>query len=272
MSVSSPDRITFLVVGCQRCGTTWLDAALREHPQVYLPATKQSYFFDRHFNRGAEWWLERFSDDAAERIAVGEVATGYSLADAVPRMASLVPHVKLIMAVRNPIERAYSNFLTRRAEQGWVSFEDALAREPDLLERGKYIEQIEAILRHYPRERFLLKFYDDFAQDNRSYFQEILGFIGVDTNFESSQFGRRRNAAMFSRLRSALHKVGLKPALVALSRSGAGDVVRRLNNQRRTPRDAGIDPQLRAKLVDMFRPFNDRLGEFAGRDLSTWNR
>src|SRR5690554_2819459 len=99
----SPDRITFLVVGCQRCGTTWLDAALREHPEVYLPDTKQSYFFDRNLDKGAAWWLERFAGASERHRAVGEVATGYSLPHAVGPMAELVPHARLVMTVRHPI-------------------------------------------------------------------------------------------------------------------------------------------------------------------------
>lgn len=272
MATPSPDCVTFLVVGCQRCGTTWLDAALREHPQVYLPETKQSYFFDRHFDKGADWWLERFAGAGAEHRAVGEVATGYSLPQAVDRMADLVPQAKLVMTMRHPIERAYSFFQSRRAEQGWSSFEQALEADPELISRGRYIEQIEHLLTRYPRERLLLLFYDDFAKDNAAYLRSVLEFIGVDPDFQSSQVGRRRNAAMFPRARRALHRVGLKPILTALSRSPVGDAVRRANNRRRTDPSEAMSAETRRRLVDEFKPFNDRLAKFAGRDLSHWNQ
>lgn len=272
MPVPSPDRVTFLVVGCQRCGTTWLDAALREHPQVFLPAAKQSYFFDRNFERGADWWLERFADAAPGHLAVGEVATGYSLPHAADRMAALTPHAKLVMTMRHPVERAYSFFKSRRAEQGWSSFEEALEADPELISRGKYIDQIEHLLRHYPRERLLLLFYDDFARDNAAYLRQVLKHIGVDPDFQSTQVGRRRNAAMFPRLRRSLHRAGLKPLLTTLSRSPIGDAVRRANNQRRTDPSEAMSAETRRRLVDEFRPFNERLAKFAGRDLSHWNQ
>jgi hypothetical protein len=272
MNEPSPDRVNFLVVGCQRCGTTWLDAALREHPQVFLPATKQSYYFDRHLDKGDAWWLERFADSGPDHIAVGEVATGYTLPHAIPPMATLVPHAKLVMTMRHPVERAFSFFQSRRAEQGWSSFEQAMEADPEIIARGKYIDQIEQLLTHYPREQVLLLLYDDFAGDNAAFLRSVLTFIGVDPTFESSQAGRRRNAAMFPRLRRALHTVGLKPVLAALSRSQVGDAVRRANNRRRTDPSTSIAPETRRRLVDEYRPFNDRLGAFLGRDLSHWNQ
>ena len=86
-----PTRVTFLMVGCQRSGTTWVDAALREHPEVFLPRLKQTYFFDRHHDRGADWYLEQFAGAEPEHRAVGEVATGYCLLDSIPRVAALLP-------------------------------------------------------------------------------------------------------------------------------------------------------------------------------------
>ena len=144
--MTKPEDITFLMVGCQRCGTTWVDAALREHLEIYLPEQKQSYFFDRNYDRGMDWYLGRFDAVNTKHKAVGEVATGYSLPHAVQNMAKHLPHVKIIMAMRNPIERAYSNYRVRYVEEGWSSFEDALEKSPDLLERGQYADQIEHLL------------------------------------------------------------------------------------------------------------------------------
>ncbi|MCZ6836347.1 MAG: hypothetical protein O7G85_11285, partial [Planctomycetota bacterium] len=73
----SPDRVSFLMVGCQRCGTTWIDAALREHPEIYLPPQKQTYFFDRNYESGIDWYLSQYQEVQPCHQAVGEVATGY---------------------------------------------------------------------------------------------------------------------------------------------------------------------------------------------------
>ena len=264
--------VTFLMVGCQRCGSTWVDAALRDHPEIYLPAQKQSYFFDQHYDRGIDWYLDRFRDVTSAHRAVGEIATGYSLPHAVPMMAEHFPDAKLIMAMRHPIERAYSNFRTRRAEQGWSSFEDALEQSPDLLERGAYIDQIEHLLEHYPRDRMLFLLYDDLDRDDRAYLRRILEFLEVDPDIDSRQIGQRKNAAAYPRLRRVLHRAGLKPALRALSKSPVGDMIRRRNKKTGGVAAPSIDPATRTRLVDHFRPLNDRLGTFLDRDLAAWNQ
>lgn len=273
---ATAQTVTFLMVGCQRCGTTWVDAALREHPQVHLPPQKQTYFFDRHFGAGDDhdlaWYLGQFDGAGPEHRAVGEVATGYSLPHAIPPMAEHFPHVKLIMSMRHPVERAYSNYLTRCAEEGWPSFEAALETSPDLLERGRYIEQIEGLLQHYPRERILFLLYEDLARDDRVYLRSILEFLDVDASFESSQIGRRMNAARMARLRRTLHRMGLKPALRALSRSPIGDLVRRRTRTGGRDSSTTMDARTRARLVEAFEPFNARLARFLERDLDGWNR
>ncbi len=270
--MAAPSDITFLMIGCQRSGTTWTDAALREHPEVYLPATKQSYFFDRNYHEGHEWYLSRFEEVDDRHKAVGEVATGYSTLEAIPRMAHDLPHVKLFMTMRHPIDRAHSYYISRRATHGWRSMEQALDERPDLLTRGEYIDQVEALLKHYPPERLLLLFYDDFSRDDRAYLRSILEFLDVDPNFESSQFGRMRNSAMFPRLRAALNRVGLRPVLRVVSRSPIGDAIRGAKKRSGAKAYDQMDPSLRARLVDHFRPYNDRLAAFCDRDLSDWNR
>ena len=54
--VSHEHPLTFLVLGCQRCGTTWLDAALREHPEIYLPPQKQTYFWKQVIHDGKQYF------------------------------------------------------------------------------------------------------------------------------------------------------------------------------------------------------------------------
>ena len=264
-----PSRVTFLVAGCERCGTTWIDAALRSHADVFLPAEKQSYFFDRNHEQGADWYLERFADAGSAR-AVGEVATGYCLPDAVPRMAALLPHVRLIMSMRNPIDRAYSNYMSRREQMGWSSMDDAIERSPEMLERGHYAEQIEAILAHYDRSQLALVFFDDLESDDRGFLRGILEHIGVDADVDSPMIGQAKNSAMFPRVRRVMHRAGLKPLLVATSRSSLGDSIRRVRRRMKLPAYAPLDPGVRERLHEHFRPWNERLEKLAGRDLGHW--
>ncbi len=265
-------KVTFVMAGCQRCGTTWVDAALREHPQVFLPEKKQAYFFDENYDKGIDWYLDQFADATDQQTAVGEVATGYCLPHAVPLMAKHLPDINIIMAMRHPVDRAYSNYQVRKAVRRWSSFESAIEEAPDFLARSRYIEQIEALLEHYPREQLHLPLYDDLRKDDRAYLASMLEFLDVDPTFVSSQIGQQRNASMFPRLRKALTSIGLRPVVKALSRSVIGDTIRRRNKKRRKPSSTSLNPETRTRLVEYFKPYNDRLAELLGRDLSHWNQ
>ena len=271
MNTPQPEIVTFLMAGCQRCGSTWVDAALREHPEVFLPTQKQTYFFDEQYDKGIDWYLNHFADVQESDVAVGEISTGYCLLHAIPLMAKHLPHIKIILAMRHPVERAYSNYQVRKAVNNWPSFEVALEEEPDLYERGRYIEQIETILEHYPPEQLHCVLYDDLRKNDRKYLQSILEFIGVDKTFESSQIGLLRNASMFPRLRKILRCIGLKPIVTMLSKSSFGNTVRRHNKKKRKPSSSTMKSKTRAKLASYYKPYNDRLAEFLGRDLQHWN-
>ena len=265
----TPEIVNFLIIGCQRCGTTWVDAALREHPDVYLPPQKQTYFFDRHWEQGHRWYLDNFRGAMPSHKAVGEIATGYCLPDAVARMADLLPHVRLVMIMRHPLDRAWSYYWSRKADMGWNTFHQALEEEPDIVERGLYADQVECILRHYPQEQLLLLFHDDLARDDRAFLDQILTFIGLQPGWSSSMIRQNKNAAMFPRTRHALNAIGMKPLLGFLSRSPLGTLVRRLKKP--SSRGEGMSPALRRELSDTFRDANARLADIAGRNLSHWN-
>jgi hypothetical protein len=266
----SPEVVTFLVLGCPRCGTTWIDRALREHPEVYLPAQKQSYFFDQNFDKGLDWYLANFRDIPEGKQAVGEVATSYTLPHAFPMVADHFGHAKMVVTIRNPIDRAYSYYLSRKEANGWKSFEEGIEAEPDIVKRGEYIDQIEMILERVPRERLLVLFFDDLESDDRAFLRRLLTFIDADPAVEVSALGQQVNAVMYPRLRRLFHRLGLKPILTAVSRSRLGDAIRRRRRKAGGPAYEPMREETRARLAAHYKPFNDRLAAFAGRDLSHW--
>ena len=273
MSTGSNDGpLTFLMVGCQRCGTTWVDAALRDHPQVYLPDAKQSYFFDRAYERGIDWYVSLFDGAGPEHVAVGEIATGYCLVDVVPMVASHFPDIRLLMVVRHPVDRLMSNYQVRKQEQGWSSLEQAIEDDPDLLARSRYGEQLDAMLEHWPRDRIKVLFHEDLSLDDRAYYRSICAFLGVDPDIETKQFGQIKNSAMFPRVRRFFTTIRLRPFLNALSRSPVGTMVRRMKKQSGRRGYATMSPETRRMLLDEFADSNRRLAELTGRNLDHWNQ
>src|SRR3954470_22907026 len=140
---------TFLISGAQRCGTTSMYKTLSQHPQV-LPAVlhKGVHYFDTSFGRGLDWYRGHFPTRAAARrvaeavgVPEGRVITGESSPYymfhpmAGRRIAATLPDARLIILLRDPVERAYSAF-THESARGFedLSFERALAVEQERLD------------------------------------------------------------------------------------------------------------------------------------------
>ena len=129
----------FLVIGSARCGTSWLDENLRQHPEVYLPRDdKEVHFFDNKYHMGIEWY-ERFFE-GSEAQAIGEVTPSYLYYGHVAgRIKEHVPDVKMIALLRNPAERAYSHYWNivanhkKRNEPFDMTFEEKLVQNPKLI-------------------------------------------------------------------------------------------------------------------------------------------
>lgn len=175
----------FLVVGAQRAGTTWLDARLRSHPAIYLPERrKEIHFFDRYFDRGAAWYEDFFPEgEAAARYgAIGEVTPAYLFEPRVPeRLRRLVPECRIVAILREPVDRAYSQYgLAVRDLAEERSFEAYLRANPAVLERGRYSVQLERFLERFPRERIFVGLFEEMVGEPASFLPELAGFLGVD--------------------------------------------------------------------------------------------
>ncbi|HEY7614721.1 MAG TPA: sulfotransferase [Gemmatimonadales bacterium] len=173
-----------LIIGAQRSGTTSLFNYLAQHPDVRQPLGKEIHYFDLHYARGVRWYRGRFP--FRHRMRGGAVtidASPYYLLHplAPERAAQLLPGVKLVAILRNPIDRAFSHYQHEvRDGRETLSFPEAIAREAERLEgeeerlrrdpsyysynhhrysytrRGRYLEQLTRWTLHYPRERLLV--------------------------------------------------------------------------------------------------------------------
>ena len=194
----------FLVIGAQKAGTTALYAYLRWHPGVTGPSWKEVSFFDRHWWRGEGWYRGQFPLRSAGRL-VGEASPSYLFHPLAPdRVRSLVPHVKLVALLRDPVARAYSQYQHEVAlGREPLGFEDALAAEEErtrgeverlvadphafsrawwdftYVARGRYAEQLERWLDVFARDQLLVVRTEDLADRPAETYAEILGFLGA---------------------------------------------------------------------------------------------
>jgi hypothetical protein len=195
----------FLVIGAQKAGTTALYAYLRWHPGIAGPSWKEVSFFDRHWWRGEAWYRGQFPLRAGERL-VGEASPSYLFHPLAPERArSLVPGAKLVALLRDPVDRAYSQYQHEVAlGREPLSFEDALAAEDERLvgeverliadsrafsrawwdhtytARGRYAEQLERWLEAFPSEQLLVVRTEELGERPAETYGSILAFLGAE--------------------------------------------------------------------------------------------
>ncbi|GAB4386000.1 MAG: sulfotransferase [Phycisphaerales bacterium] len=266
---------TFIHIGGQRCGTTWVHKCLAEHPQVFMADPKELHFFNNHFDEGEAWYRAKFTP-SPEHKAWGEATPAYINRPEVPqRIRDLCPDVRLIACLRNPIERAYSAYnLKRHGDLNYATFEEALEKQPDIMERGLYVQQLERYFALFPREQILVQIYDDLVHHERRFIRAIYTHIGVDPDYQPSWLGKTDNAVILPEVQDRLKALGLGWVIRAVRDSRLGPVIRRWNRRQKT-RKAGqykdMKPETRRMLADFYRKPNEDLSRLLGIDLSHWN-
>jgi hypothetical protein len=194
----------FLIVGSTKCGTTSIHGSLIAHPLV-APTKKEIHFFNMNYGRGADWYRsyfpyardrDAFAAEHGRPFISGEATASYLADYWTPRRAAkLVPNARLIVCLRDPADRSYSqyHYFRRRGSEPLESFEEAIASEGvrlrgeeareiedpsydswrvyrwGYLRTSRYAEHLERWLEDFPREQFLfLKFEDVVAAPERA--------------------------------------------------------------------------------------------------------
>ena len=175
---------TFLVIGAMKAGTTSLWQYLRSHPQVYLPEPKELYFFsdpDR-FDLGVDWYRSHFTA-ATDARAVGEACTNYTkyprVTGAAARIATVLPEVRLVYLVRDPLSRIRSHYVhavDRYGERRPLSI--VVRDEPEYLDFSRYRMQIDQYLEHFEPSRLLVVTTDALRTDRVATMEKTLDVLG----------------------------------------------------------------------------------------------
>ena len=240
----------FLIIGGMRCGTTSLYRHLAAHPQIEPALGKELNYFTVHYGRSLRWYRAHFPLREQGRLSF-EASPYYLFHEDAPRnVAESLPDVKLVVLLRDPVDRAYSHYLhTRRRGFESLPFAAALDAEADRLQgrsagrgtqdplrlysyigRGQYAEQLDRWLDLFPRERFYVSRSEDLFSQSQNALDGLADFLGI----------ARSGAVAFDRHGAA------PPAAMS-----------------------ELTPALRARLSDHFAPHNQRLAELLGWS-ETW--
>jgi hypothetical protein len=269
---------SFFVVGPPRTGTSWLYEVLQPH--TILPTlSKETRFFDAHFHRGFKWYSSHFRR-CRDGQPIGEIAPTYFVsADARERISRLRSPVRIICIFRNPVERILSLYHLKCA-YGFIpwAFEEALAKDPELLESSRYSTHLRAWQDALGAENVLALVFDDLQQEAQFFVDDIAAFIGIP-KFELSKSQAARVHASDS-LTKPRNYLRTHSAMILADWLKA----RRLNALvaafKRSPLikfflggGRSFDQPSREvwkRLQELLRPEVDALEILLGRDLSSW--
>lgn len=210
-SAALPD---FIIAGVQKSATTWLEDQLRADPRVFTPR-KELHFFDRttNYERGPSWYSKHF-DKAVEGQIIGEKTPDYFWTNCagfahleqnkMARIRELLPNVKIIVILREPIQRfisAWHHNMRRGRINSTASFRDIVTSEhyratyEGMLERGFYGKQLEVALAQFDRANIMVCFHDDIINDAEKVLEETRSFLGLAGTRISgkSEYSRRRS-------------------------------------------------------------------------------
>jgi hypothetical protein len=193
----------FIGIGGQKCATTWIFRNLQDHPQAALSPRKELHFFSATFDRGYRWYEAQFPARPMAKVA-GEVSTSYLCsADAPRRAARYNPDFKLVLALRDPVDRAFSNHLHEvragHIQSDLFAFEDAEALNPMYLEQGRYASHLRRWLEYFPREHLIVLFQEDIEQQPEAQARALYEFLGIDPGYRSPYLSERVNASATDR-------------------------------------------------------------------------
>ncbi len=198
----------FVIIGAQKSGTSSLNHYLRQHPDVAMCQVKEPDFFveERNWGRGLAWYESLF-DHTMGALAVGEASTSYTMFPhhrGVPeRIIETLPNVRFVYLVRNPMERARSDYLHYRFPVRGKNTEhvvtekrpigQALLENELYLDTSRYAMQLERYLAVVPRERILVVTTEALADDRVETMRKVFRFIGVDPDLGPDSFEKELN-------------------------------------------------------------------------------
>lgn len=280
-----PRLPNFLVIGAMKAGTTSLYHYLRDHPQVFMPETKELNFFNprRNWRRGVPWYERQFGEATHDVIAIGEASTSYTKfpwVEGVPdRIESVLQEVRFIYLVRDPIERMQSHYLHNVITgQERRPIEEAFQRNPLYLNVSRYGLQIEQYVPRFSRDRFMVLDSRDLRHDRVATLGRVFAFLGVDDAWISPEIereylrstDRRRKPRIVRGLRRIpqLHTIGM--FIPGSIKSVKRKVVRQLPTDELDRSKARLSDDLRLQLRQALREDVERLRPFMRSGFDGW--
>ena len=267
----------FLYIGTSKAGSTWIYRLLARHPQVFIAPAKGTYYFDHHFDRGLQWYQDHFRR-ADHQSVVGELSHSYLYSrEAAQRIRELLPSAKLMVCLREPVDRAFSDYLDLVKNGRFEgTFAQALQDVPALTEKGTYATQLSMYLEYFPRAQLHVALFDELKENPQGFADGLHSFLEIESLELTDEM--RQKVMPAARPRSRWATQVAKRVAKAFDRVGWGAVrgrakrsrlVRNILYRPYAPNERPtLDAVQREELKRHFRDEVKLLDELLGQDLS----
>lgn len=288
----------FLIIGAAKAGTTALHTYLQQHPQIYMTPSKETNFFafegrQIDFKGPGDEALAEFSitdldtyqqqfQNVTNELAIGEACPLYLYdPETAKRIKNYIPDVRLIIILRNPVERAYANFLhlIRDGREPVTDFTQALENEARRINEnwewfwhytqvGYYGEQIQNYTQLFSPEQIKIYLYEDLKSNPLALFEDIFSFLEVDTSFQPDLTIRPNKSGMPKN--KLLHQILTKPNLLKAALKPLIPAAIRQKIQHQNLAKPSLLPKARQQLINIYKSDILHCQNLIDRDLSSW--
>jgi len=278
-------RPNFLVIGCEKCGTTALCAMLGRHPDVFVCEPKEPHFLSFNYDKGWDWYESLF-EPGQNALARGEGSVSYATDEyeelICQRLSEHLPDIKLIYIVRHPVKRVESSFrfLHSGAHPYGVllplDIGKALAYRPHMVRTTLYWERINAFRNHLPDNRILLLFQEDLKTQPRQTLDKCFSFLGVEpgklTDFKSEAVNESKHLYRDTQL---LRYIRRNPVLSKAWHTLPWRLTHWLEPKLRKPWNDNMqihwNAAARQKFLQHIRPDAQQFLQFCGKPMDYWD-
>ncbi len=283
----------FIVLGAGKSGTTSLYKYLKQHPKVFLTEKKELYFFAFEGKDKPEGMITQFDryqamfENAPKDKVIGEVSSIYLFRPrAAERIHHYLPNAKLIAILRNPADRAFSDYLMHVGNNHFSildpqtgkpkEFTNIVKNQGYFIQFGFYYEQLKRYYDRFDSSQIQVYLFEDLVADSQSLVRDMFEFVGVEPDFTPDMSKRHKvsgipknrmlnDLVMKKNPIRSLAAMVLKPLMSATVRDRIRNNINKSNLER-----PQLSPELRQEMIEIYREDILQLQDILQRDLTAW--
>lgn len=297
---------SFIIIGSTKCASSSLHNYLGQHPDIFTSKIKETGFFSLRYNKGMDFYATYFQE-ATNQKAIGEATPTYCFLPYVaPRIKEHFPDIKLILCLRNPLERAFSSWLMKtglgeetlpfdtsmdiskkmleytrdklaspEGEKYWIENNKNFSATDEKRPRtyilaGRYAEMIKLYTKYFKPEQIKIIFFDEMRKDLDGKLSELFQFVGVNPDFvvPNKESVNFYYDRKFTKIIMSVLGQKLGRSLINAVPKNIKDGMRK-NMKKTEPPKLSMEDRL--KYWDCFKDDVEELEKIIGKDLSSWN-